>query len=122
VKPGDFSRLALPSGMDVNPLYRAAIMRELQESNALYDDLMPEKRAVPDCETFSNPYTNSRILHRSPEQNMNTVHAGIDCEMLDPFLDGWPNVKIAGEEADRAHLPRRPESRSLSLFFAACLG
>jgi len=122
VKPGDFSRLALQSGMDADPRCRAAIMRELQESKALCDDLMPEKRAVPYRETFSNPYTDSRILHRSPEQNMNTVLAGIDREMSEPFVDGWPNEKVAGEEADRVYLLRRPESRSLSLFFAACPG
>lgn len=124
MNPGDFCRLALQSGMDADPRCRADIMRELQESKALCNDLMLEKRAVPDLdlETFSNPYTDSRILHRSPEQIKNTVLASIDREMSEPFVDGWPNEKVAGDKADRDYFLRGPESRSLSLFFAACPG
>ena len=50
-----------------------------------------------DPETFSDPYTDSWILHSSPEQNVNMVLAGIDA---------------AGMVIDR----------SLSLFITACPG
>lgn len=122
MNPGDFCRLAFPSGVDNDPRSRAAIMREPQESKALGDVLVPDKRAVPDLETFSNPYTDSRTLRRSPEHNMYTVLASIESEMPEFFVDGWLNEKGSGDKADRVHLPRRSGSRSLSLFSAACPG
>lgn len=86
MKRVDFCRLALQSGTDADFRGRDALSRGLLESKANYDDLKPEKRAVADLETFSNPYTDSRTLHSSPEQNVNMVFAGIDSETPELFL------------------------------------
>jgi hypothetical protein len=105
VKPVDFCRLELQSGTDADSRGRAALSWELLESKATNDDdLKPEKRAVSDLETFSNPYTDSRNLHSSPEQNVNMVFAGIDVEMPERFLADRLKEKGASVDAVCAHL------------------
>lgn len=122
MKRVDFCRLALQSGIDADHRSRAALSRELLESKAIYDDRKHEMRAVSDLETFSNPYTDSRIFHRSPEQNVNMVFAGIDTETPELFLSDRRNEKGAVMDAICAHVPRMIGSRSLLLFSAACPG
>ena len=120
MKRVDFCRLALQSGMDADHRSRAARSRELLESKAIYD-LRPEMK-VSDLETFSNPYTDSRIFHSSPEQNVNMVFAGIDTETPEHLFADRRNEKGAVMDAICAHLPRMVGSRSLLLFSAACPG
>ena len=70
-----------------------------------------------DLETFSNPYTDSWILHSSPEQNVNMVPAGIAVEtpeLLHP-------VRLAGNHAV-VNAVDRVSLRSLFLFITACPG
>jgi len=124
VKPVDFCRLALWSGTDADHRSRAALSWELLESKATnYDDLKPEKRAVSDLETFSNPYTDSRNLHCSPEHNVNMIFAGIDIETPELLLAGRLNEKGAAVSAACAHLPCMAGSPSLLfLFSTACPG
>ena len=110
MKRVDFCRLGFQSGKDADSRGRAALSRERVESKATnYDDLKPEKRAVSDLETFSNPYTDSRIFHSSPEQNVNMVFAGIDTETPEHLFADRRNEKGAVMDAICAHLPRSRE-------------
>jgi len=122
VKRVDFCPLALQSGMDADPRSRAALSRALLKNKAIYDDLKFETRAVSDLETFSNPYTDSRIFHCSPEQNVNMIFAGIDIETPEHHLADRLNEKGAAVYAVCPHLQRMAGSPSLFLFSAACPG
>lgn len=122
MKRVDFCRLELQSGTDADSRGRAALSWEPLESKANYDDLKPAKRAVSDLETFSNPYTDSRILHSSSEQNVNMVFAGIDIETPELLLADRPKQKGASVDAVCVHLLFMVGSRSLFLFSAACPG
>jgi hypothetical protein len=123
VKPVDFCRLELQSGTDADSRGRAALSWELLESKATNDDdLKPEKRAVSDLETFSNPYTDSRNLHSSPEQNVNMGFAGIDVEMPERLFADRLKARGAFADAVCAHSLFLCGSRSLFLFSAACPG
>ena len=122
MKRVDFCRLALQSGMDADPCSRVALLRALLKNKAIYNDLKPDTRAVSDLETFSNPYTDSRNFHCSPEQNVNRVFAGIDIETPDLLLAGWLKKKGAFVDAVCAHLQSMVGSPSLFLFSTACPG
>ena len=77
----------------------------------------------PDPETVSNPYTDSWILHSSPEQNVNMVLAGIaikTAELLPAPADRL-NGKHTVVDAAGVCL-QRTAGRSLSLFPSACPG
>ena len=114
MKHVDFCRLELQSGTDADSRGRAALSGELLES---------EKRAVSDLETFSNPYTDSRIFHGSSEQNVNMVFAGIDIEMPELLLADRLKERSAPVDAVCAHPLFMVGSRSLLfLFSAACPG
>jgi len=76
----------------------------------------------PDLETLSNPYTDSWILHSSPEQNVNMVFTGTDIETPERLLAGRLNEKSAVVDAVCGYLLWLVGIRSLSLFSAACPG
>jgi len=122
VKRVDFCRLELQSGTDADSRGEAVLSSELLESKANSDDLMPEKRTVSDLETFTNPYTDSRILHSSSEQNVNMVFAGIGIETPELLLADRLKEKGASVDGVCAHLLLMVGSRSLFLFSAACPG
>jgi hypothetical protein len=113
----NFCRLELRSGTDAGSGGWAALSSEQLESKANYDDLKPEKRAVYDLKTFSNPYTDSRILHSSPEQNVNMY-----VETPELLLADRMKEKNASVDAVCAQLLFMVRSRSLFLFSAACPG
>ena len=71
----------------------------------------------PDLETFSNPYTDSWILHSSPEQNVNTIPAGIAIETPEFLVPVLPTGKRCIVDA-----AGMASCRSLSLFITACPG
>lgn len=118
----DFYRLALQSGLDADPRVTTALSRELQESKANYDVLKHETMTVSDLETLSKSYTDSRIFHNSPAQNVNMVFAGIDIETPELLLASRLNEKEMAVDAVCAHLLCMVGSRSLFLFTTACPG
>jgi hypothetical protein len=119
-----FCRLALQSGTDADLRGRAPLSRELelQECKAIYDDLKHDKRAVSDLETFSNPYTDSRILRCRSEQNVNTVISGIEIETPERLIADRLNKNGTVADEVCAHLRFMAGSRSLFLFSVACPG
>ncbi len=76
----------------------------------------------PDLETLSTPYTDSWILHSSPEHNVNMVLAGSDIETPELLLADRLNGKHAVVDAAGACLQAVAGQRSLSLFITACPG
>jgi len=77
---------------------------------------------LPILRPFSNPYTDIRNLHSSPEQNVNMVFAGIDVKVPELFLADRLKEKGASVDAVCAHHLFMFGSRSLFLFSAACPG
>jgi hypothetical protein len=75
-----------------------------------------------DLEPFSNPYTDSWILHSSPEQNVNMVFAGIDIETPEILHADRLQGKYAVVDAVGARLQGPVSRRSLCLFTKACPG
>jgi len=71
----------------------------------------------PDLETLSSPYTDSWILHSSPEQNVNTVPAGNANETPELLLPVSLTRKHAVDDAAGI-----ASCRSLFLFITACPG
>ncbi len=123
MKRVDFCRLALQSGMDADPRGGATFSRERPENKAICDYLTPETMVVSDLDTYSNLYTDSRILHCSSEQNVNIVFAGIDdIETPELLIAGRQNEKNAVVEAVCAHPLVMVNDRSLYLFTKAFPG
>jgi hypothetical protein len=119
VKRVDFCRLALWSGTDADHRSRAALSWELLESKATnYDDLKPEKRAVSDLETFSNPYTDSRNL---PQQSR-TKREGFSGAFTSKCRNASCRPVEGGAFADAGLYSLFPVGSRLYFVSAACPG
>ena len=116
----EFCVLTLQSGMDAEPRGKAALSCELQHSAAIYDP-KHEKRAVSDLDTLSNPNADIRTFHRSSEQKMNALSAGIGIETTERILADRLNENVSSVKPTCAHPPLMV-GRSLFLFSVACPG
>ena len=110
----EFYELAIQSGIDADPRGRATVEKELSEVRKAYDELKPEEKESFDTERLKNPYADSRILHGSPDRNVNKILIGIDMETPEMLLADRLNQKGAGIDLVLAH---HPEGRAYANFY-----
>jgi len=110
----EFYELAIQSGIDADPRGRATVEKELSEARKAYDELKPEEKESFDTERLKNPYADSRILHGSPDRNVNKILIGIDMETPEMLLADRLNQKGAGIDLVLAH---HPEGRAYANFY-----
>jgi len=110
----EFYELAIRSGIDADPRGRATVEKELSEARKAYDELKPEEKESFDTERLKNPYADSRILHGSPDRNVNKILIGIDMETPEMLLADRLNQKGAGIDLVLAH---HPEGRAYANFY-----
>jgi len=114
LKLQEFFRLSIQSGIDADPRGRAIVEQELQEARKAFEELKPEDKATFDQETLENPYTDSRILHGSPDREVKNILAGIDIETPELLLADRLIQK--GTEIDLV-LAHHPEGRAYANFY-----
>lgn len=110
----EFYELAIQAGIEADPRGRTAVEAELREILVAYEKLKPEDKASFDPEKLKNPYADSRILHGSPDTDVNTVLAGIDMETPEILLADRLNQKGGGIDLVLAH---HPEGRAYANFY-----
>jgi hypothetical protein len=110
----EFYELAIQFGIDADPRGRATVEKELSETRKAYDELKSEEKEVFDTERLKNPYADSRILHGSPDRNVNKILIGIDMEAPEMLLADRLNQKGAGIDLVLAH---HPEGRAYANFY-----
>jgi len=110
----EFYEQAIQFGIDADPRGRATVEKELSETRKAYDELKPEEKEVFDTERLKNPYADSRILHGSPDRNVNKILIGIDMEAPEMLLADRLNQKGAGIDLVLAH---HPEGRAYANFY-----
>ncbi len=114
MKLREFFDFAIGAGIDADPRGRAAVEAELREALKAHEELKPEDKAAFDTEKLKNPYADSRILHGSPDREVNTILVGIDMEAPELLLADRLNEKGAGIDAVVAH---HPEGRAYANFY-----
>jgi len=110
----DFFTAAIQSGIDADPRGRAAVEQELLQSKNKYEELKPEDKPAVDLETLENPYTDSRILHGSPDREVKNILVGIDIETPELLLADRLIQKGTGIDLVVAH---HPEGRAYANFY-----
>lgn len=110
----EFFELAVQAGMDADPRGRDVLEQELREANKSFDELETGDREYYDTDRLRNPYTDSRILHGNPEQEVSKVLAGIDIEAPEIILADRLNQKGAGIDLVLSH---HPEGRAYANFY-----
>ena len=106
--------LAIQHGIDADPRGRAAVDQELQEKRVFFNELKPDEQVFFDPDQLTNPYTDSRVLHGSPDQPVRKILVGIDIESPELLLADRLNEKGAGIDLVLAH---HPEGRAYANFY-----
>lgn len=86
MKIREIYRLAVEKGMEKDPRGKKAVERVLEKEKKYYENLKDENKAEFDLERLSNPYSDTRILHGNPDQDVCRVMAGIDMEIGEILL------------------------------------
>lgn len=114
MKLREFFERAIQAGMDADPRGRVALEKELREARKAHEELKAAEREFYDTERLNNPYTDSRILHGDPEQQVHRLLAGIDIEAPELILADRLNQKGAGIDLVLSH---HPEGRAYANFY-----
>ncbi len=86
MKLSELYKKAISTGIDNDPRGRDAVIRELEQAKKEYIDLKPRNKETFDTETLENPYSDSRILFGSGDEEINSVMVGIDIDVGEILL------------------------------------
>lgn len=114
LKIREFFTAAIQAGIDADPRGRVTVEQELREARKAYEELKAEDKATFDQEKLENPYTDSRILHGSPDREVTRILAGIDIETPELLLADRLIQKGTGIDLVLAH---HPEGRAYANFY-----
>lgn len=85
--------LAVEMGMKADPRGVQAVKKLLEKTKRDYEELPEKKKKYFDKESFTNPYSDSRILFGDPKLKVKKVMAGIDAEVAEVLLVDRLNEK-----------------------------
>ncbi len=86
MKLSEFYKKAISTGMENDPRGKETVLKELGRRKKDYENLKPEEKEKFDQESLDNPYSDSRILHGSGDEEINSILIGIDIEVGEVLL------------------------------------
>lgn len=103
----DIYNLAVKMGIEADLRGKARVLKNLQRVKAKYEKLNKDKKAQFDEEKFTNPYSDSRILHESKvKKQIKKILVGIDMEGEELLLADKLGVDLV--------IAHHPEGRALA--------
>lgn len=97
--------LAIEMGIKSDPRGKEAVLRLFPKLKKEFEDLPEKKKKYFDKESFTNPYSDSRILYGDPKKQIKKVMAGIDAEAAEVLLADRLNQKGEGVDLLISHHP-----------------
>lgn len=98
MKLRDIYHKAITTGINNDPRARETVLKDIQRVKKEYEELKPEEKELFDMESLKNPYSDSRILNGSGEEDIKTMLVGIDLEVGEVLLA--ESLKNRGESID----------------------
>jgi hypothetical protein len=86
MKLSELYKKAISTGIDNDPRGRDAVIKELQQTEKGYQDLKPREKETFDVERLSNPYSDSRILFGTGDEDIRSLMVGIDIDVGEILL------------------------------------
>lgn len=86
MKLSDFYKKAISTGMENDPRGKNSVLNDLERKKKDYENLKPKEKEIFDAESLENPYSDSRILNGSGEEEIKTALIGIDIEVGEVLL------------------------------------
>lgn len=86
MKLREFYSKAVTIGTENDPRGKDIVLNDLEERKKNFDSLKEDEKEFFDPETLQNPYTDSRILNGTGEENVRNILVGIDIEVGEVLL------------------------------------
>jgi putative NIF3 family GTP cyclohydrolase 1 type 2 len=86
MKLKEFYRKAIEIGIDNDPRGREEVTADLGRVRTEYEKLKPDEKDIFDLESLQNPYSDSRILNGSGDEEVKHILVGIDIEVGEVLL------------------------------------
>ncbi|MBM4128535.1 MAG: NGG1p interacting factor NIF3 [Nitrospira sp.] len=109
MKLNDLYRKAIEIGIDNDPRGKEAVLKDLERKTKDFEGLKPEEKEFFDLESLENPYSDSRILYGSGEEEIKSILIGIDIEVGEILLAD--SLRSKGRRVDLL-LSHHPEGRA----------
>jgi len=115
MKLKDIYKKAIQIGIENDPRGKDFVQKELKKRKKDYKNLPDNKKEFFDMESLENPYSDSRILFGTGDEQVKTIIAGIDMEVPEIVLADA--LRRKGENIDLI-LAHHPEGSAYARLFA----
>lgn len=115
MKLQDIYKKAIEIGLENDPRGKDAAMKDLLRRKKEFDELKPDEREFFDTESLQNPYSDSRILYGTGEEEIKNILVGIDIEVGEILLAD--NLRSKGRHIDLL-LSHHPEGRAYANLYS----
>ncbi|MGC8796724.1 NGG1p interacting factor NIF3 [Thermodesulfovibrio sp. 3462-1] len=115
MKLRDLYKKAIQTGIENDPRGKDEVLKELAKRKKDYEALPEKKKEFFDIESLENPYSDSRILFGTGEEEIKTIIAGIDMEVGEVVLAH--SLRQSGNKVDLI-LSHHPEGGAYARLFA----
>ncbi len=96
---------AVKTGIEHDPRGKEIVQKEIEEAKKRFDDMKEKERDFFDKESLKNPYSDTRILNGTGEEEVKTLIAGIDIEVGEIVLADHLRSKGRGIDLVISHHP-----------------
>jgi putative NIF3 family GTP cyclohydrolase 1 type 2 len=101
----EFYKKAILTGIENDPRGKDSVLKELEQRKKDYENLKPKEKETFDTENLENPYSDSRILHGTGDEEIKTILVGIDIEVGEVLLSETLKNKNISVDAIVSHHP-----------------
>ncbi len=103
--------LCVAHGIDADPRGKKTVLKGLKKKKKTYDELKGDDKEFFDVESTSNPYSDTRILYGTGEEEIKTALVGVDMEMGEILLADRLSEK--GQKIDLV-IAHHPEGKAFA--------
>lgn len=96
---------AIAIGVENDPRGKEVVLKDLEAKKKDFDSLKGDERELFDREILENPYSDSRILNGTGEEDVGSILAGIDIEVGEVLLCDRLKEKGEGIDLVMSHHP-----------------
>jgi len=111
----EFFKKAVSVGLENDPRGKDFVLKTLEKKRQEYENLKPKEKETFDLESLENPYSDSRILNGTGEEEIKTVLVGIDIEVGEILLA--ESLKNKGLSVDLV-ISHHPEGKAYANLYS----
>lgn len=86
MKLSDVYTKAIEAGIENDPRGKDLVLQELDRRKKTFEELRPEQKESFDFESLQNPYSDSRILYGTGDEEIKSILVGIDIDVGEILL------------------------------------